>query len=79
MMITLIVCVIPSFIREVIGVDQKTRGIKEDAKPFDNLILAGCFSVLKFILMIGLYVGAIVFQYSCPTSLHRRRDGSKIL
>jgi len=63
MMMTLIVCVIPLFTGEVIGVDQKTGDIKDDAKPFDNFILAGCFTVLKFLIMIGLYVGAVAIVY----------------
>jgi hypothetical protein len=63
MMLTLIVCVIPLFTGEVIGVDQKTGDIKEDTKPFDNFILAGCFTVLKFLIIIGLYVGAVAIVY----------------
>jgi len=63
MMMTLVVCVIPLFTGEVIGVDQKTGDIKEDTKPFDNFILAACFTVLKYLIMIGLYVGAVCIIY----------------
>jgi hypothetical protein len=67
MLMTLIVCVIPLFTGEVIGVDQKTGDIKDDVKPFDNFILAGCFTVLKYLIMIGLYVGAVAIIYGAYT------------
>merc|ERR1719265_1855383 len=67
MMMTLCVCVIPLFTGEVIGVDQKTGDIKGDVKPFDNFILAGCFTALKFLIMIGLYVGAVAIVYGAYT------------
>jgi hypothetical protein len=66
-MMTLCVVVIPLFTGETIGVDQKTGDIKEDAKPFDNFILATCFTVLKFMIMIGLYVGVICIIYGTCT------------
>jgi len=79
MMMTLIVCVIPLFTGEVIGVDQKTGDIKDDAKPFDNFILAGCFTALKFLIMIGLYVGAVAIVYGAysyvPPSELRVHEG----
>merc|ERR1719454_56032 len=61
--LTLVVIVIPLFTGESIGVDQKTGDIADDAKPFTNWILAGCFTVLKFLIMIGLYVGALAIIY----------------
>jgi hypothetical protein len=67
LLMTLIVCVIPLFTGEVIGVDQKTGDIKDDEKPFDNFILAGCFTVLKYLIMIGLYVGACAIIYGAYT------------
>jgi len=63
LLMTLIVCVIPLFTGEAIGVDPKTGDIKDDAKPFDNFILAGCFTALKFLIMIGLYAGAVGIIY----------------
>jgi len=51
---TLCVVVIPLLTGEIIGVDPKTGDIKEDTKPFDNFILAGCFTALKYIIMIFL-------------------------
>ena len=52
---------------EVVGVGQKTGDIKEDVKPFDNQILAICFTALKYFTMIGLYVGAIAAIYGIIT------------
>merc|ERR1719327_1795301 len=56
---TLVVCVIPLFTGKAIGTDPKTGDIPEDSKPFKNWILAGCFTILKYLIMIGLYIGAI--------------------
>merc|ERR1719463_1010484 len=64
---TCVVCVIPIFTGEVINVDPKTGEFPEDAKPFSNAILAGCFTVLKFLIMLGLYVGALVVVYGIIT------------
>merc|ERR1719327_1873885 len=60
---TLVVCIIPIFTGKVIGVDIKTGDIKDDAKPFEQPIIAGCFTALKFLIMIGLYIGALVVVY----------------
>merc|ERR1719174_734532 len=60
---TLIVCVIPIFTGKVIGVDVKTGDIPKDAKPFEQPIVAGCFTALKFLIMLGLYAGALVVVY----------------
>jgi len=67
LLMTLCVVVIPLFTGELIGVDPKTGDIKDDVKPFDNFILAGCFTVLKFLIMIGLYVGVICIIYGTCT------------
>jgi len=67
MLMTLCVCVIPLFTGEVIGIDQKTGDIQQDSKPFDNFILAACFTALKFLIMIGLYVGAVAIVYGAIT------------
>merc|ERR1719217_1390698 len=60
---TLCVCVIPLFTGKVISVDPKTGDIPQDTAPFDNWILAGVFTALKFLIMLGLYVGALVVVY----------------
>merc|ERR1719454_1449263 len=56
LLMTLCVCVIPLFTGKVIAVDPKTGDIPEGESPFENKILAGCFTVLKFLIMLGLYV-----------------------
>merc|ERR1719443_277940 len=60
---TLVVVVIPVFTGKVIGVDVKTGDIPKDAKPFEQPIVAGCFTALKFLIMLGLYAGALVVVY----------------
>ena len=32
-------------------------------KPFEQPIIAGCFTALKFLIMLGLYIGALVVIY----------------
>merc|ERR1719375_341507 len=73
LMMTLVVCVIPLFTGETIGVDQKTGDIADEAKPFDNWILATCFTILKYLIMIGLYVGAIVIIYGTINYVPEKR------
>merc|ERR1719313_338836 len=63
---TLTVVVIPLFTGETIGVNQQ-GDIDNEAKPFSNWILAGCFTVLKYLIMIGLYVGVICIIYGTCT------------
>merc|ERR1719345_642299 len=63
LLMTLCVVVIPLFTGDVIGVDPKTGDINAETKPFDNFILATCFTVLKYLIMIGLYVGAVCIIY----------------
>merc|ERR1719392_427465 len=60
---TLCVCVIPIFTGKVFAVDPKTGDIPMDAKPFEQPIIAGCFTALKFLIMLGLYAGALVVVY----------------
>merc|ERR1719460_2631288 len=47
--------------------DPKTGEIPEGEKPFENSILAIAFTVLKFLIMLGLYVGALVVVYGIIT------------
>jgi len=67
LLMTLIVCVIPLFTGEVIGVDPKTGDIKEDTQPFKNQMCAIAFTALKFLIMLGLYVGAMMVVYGIIT------------
>merc|ERR1719235_1825832 len=39
----------------------------EDEQPFKNTIAAICFTVLKYLILIGLYIGAIVVIYGTYT------------
>merc|ERR1719217_1768322 len=63
LMMTLCVCVIPIFTGKVISVDPKTGDIPRDTEPFSNYYVAGAFTVLKFLIMLGLYAGALVVVY----------------
>jgi len=47
----------------VMAVDPKTGDIPMDEKPFTNYWVAGAFTVLKYLIMLGLYVGALVVVY----------------
>merc|ERR1719197_1540013 len=67
LLMTLTVCVIPLFTGEVIGVDSKTGQINEDEKPFKNQALAIAFTVLKYIILLMLYVGALGVVYGICT------------
>merc|ERR1719386_450731 len=67
LLLTLCVCVIPLFTGEVFGVDPKTGQIPEDSEPFENKACAIGFTVLKFIILLMLYVGAIGVVYAICT------------
>merc|ERR1719235_2581100 len=58
LLMTLCVCVIPLFTGEVMGVDPKTGQIPPDSEPFKNQICAIAFTVLKYIILLMLYVGS---------------------
>jgi hypothetical protein len=63
LMMTLCVCIIPLFTGEVLHVDPKTGDIPEDAQPFKFYPCAIAFTVLKFMILLGLYGGAIAVVY----------------
>jgi len=67
LLMTLCVCVIPLFTGEVFGVDPKTGQIPEDTEPFKNKACAIGFTVLKYIILIMLYVGALGVVYGICT------------
>jgi hypothetical protein len=67
LMMTLCVCIIPLFTGEVVGVDPKTGDIPEDAQPFENQCCAIAFTALKFLILVGLYGGAIAIVYGIST------------
>merc|ERR1719248_505022 len=67
LLMTLCVCVIPLFTGEVMGVDPKTGQIPEDSEPFKNQICAICFTALKYIILLMLYIGALGVVYGIIT------------
>merc|ERR1719191_1535659 len=67
LLMTLCVCVIPLFIGEVFGVDPKTGQIPQETEPFENKCCAICFTVLKYIILLMLYVGALGVVYGIIT------------
>merc|ERR1719247_2630028 len=48
-------------------VNKKTGDIDDEEQPFSNPILGTVFTVLKFLIMLGLYVGALVVVYGIIT------------
>merc|ERR1719230_289715 len=64
---TLIVTVIPLFTGEVIGVDPKTGDIPQDTQPFKNMFVAVMFTLMKYFIMLGLYVGVLCVIYGIIT------------
>jgi hypothetical protein len=67
LLMTLIVCVIPLFTGEVIGVDPKTGDVAADAQPFESQACAIGFTVLKYLILLMLYGGALAVVYGIIT------------
>jgi len=67
LLMTLIVCVIPLFTGETIGVDPQTGQIPDDVEPFKSQACAIAFTVLKYIILLMLYVGALGVVYGIIT------------
>merc|ERR1719236_324725 len=67
LLMTLVVCVIPLFTGETINVDPKTGQIPDDVEPFKSQACAIAFTVLKYIILIMLYLGAIGVVYGIIT------------
>jgi hypothetical protein len=67
LLMTLCVCVIPLFTGEVMGVDPKTGQIPQDSEPFESKACAIAFTVLKYIILLMLYVGALGVVYGIIT------------
>merc|ERR1719197_171570 len=67
LLMTLCVCVIPLFTGEVFGVDPKTGQIPEDTQPFKMQACAIAFTVLKYIILLMLYIGALGVVYAIIT------------
>merc|ERR1719482_2376086 len=65
--LTLSVTIIPIFTGEVIGVDPKTGDLPHDTQPFKNEICAIFFTLVKYFIMLGLYVGVVCVIYGIYT------------
>merc|ERR1719230_1303816 len=63
---TLVALVVPLLTGEKAKFTER-GDIDEEYKPFKNKIAALCFTVLKYIIMIGLYIGAICIIYGTYT------------
>jgi hypothetical protein len=69
---TLCVVVIPILMGTPLKADKETGQLDENAKPFDDSttfgwIAATCFTVLKYLILLGLYAGALVIVYGIIT------------
>jgi len=67
LLMTLIVCVIPLFTGETIGVDPKTGDIPSETQPFKNQYCAIAFTALKYLILIMLYGGVLAVVYAICT------------
>merc|ERR1719378_1592329 len=67
LLLTLVVTVIPLFTGETISVDPKTGQIPDDCEPFKMQAVAIAFTVLKYIILLMLYVGALAVVYGIIT------------
>jgi len=67
LLMTLIVCVIPLFTGETIGVDPKTGDIPSDTQPFKSQACAIAFTALKYLILVMLYGGVLAVIYAICT------------
>merc|ERR1719321_425037 len=63
---TLTALVVPLLTGEKVKLNER-GDIDEESRPFKNKMAATCFTVLKYLIMIGLYVGAICIIYGTYT------------
>jgi hypothetical protein len=63
LLMTLIVCIIPLFTGEVIHVDVHTGEVPDGVTPFENQCCAILFTALKYLILLGLYGGALTVVY----------------
>merc|ERR1719321_5177 len=63
---TLVALVVPLVTGEKVKMDEHGN-IDEESRPFKNTIAAVGFTVLKYLIMIGLYIGAICIIYGTYT------------
>merc|ERR1719321_2021465 len=63
---TLVALVVPLLTGEKVKMNER-GDIDEESQPFKNTIAAVCFTVLKYLIMIGLYIGAVCIIYGTYT------------
>merc|ERR1719262_1056023 len=63
---TLVTLVIPLLLGKYVELNER-GDIKAEYKPFENKIAAICFTVLKYLIMIGIYIGAVCIIYGTYT------------
>merc|ERR1719316_1366551 len=63
---TLVAVVVPLLTGEKAKFNER-GDIDQEYKPFQNKIAALCFTVLKYLIMIGLYIGAVCIIYGTYT------------
>ena len=64
--LTLVALCVPIFTGEKVKFNER-GDIDEESKPFSNKFAALGFTILKYLIMIGLYVGAICIIYGTYT------------
>merc|ERR1719473_1176284 len=64
---TLVALIVPLLTGEKAKLDPTTGKPDHDHQPFKNTCAAVCFTVLKYLIMIGLYVGTISIIYGTYT------------
>merc|ERR1719240_2174053 len=64
---TLVALVVPLLTGEKVRLCKETGKPDHDHQPFKNTCAAVCFTVLKYLIMIGLYVGTISIIYGTYT------------
>merc|ERR1719262_1410221 len=67
LLMTLVVCVIPLFTGETIGVDPHTGEIPADVKPFESQACAIAFTALKYLVLLMMYGGVLAVVYGIIT------------
>jgi len=63
---TLVALIVPLLTGEKVKMNER-GDIDEASQPFKNKMAAVCFTVLKYLIMIGLYIGAICIIYGTYT------------
>merc|ERR1719355_435062 len=64
---TLIALVVPLLTGEKVKLNPEQGEVLEDEQPFKSTIGAICFTVLKYLIMIGLYIGTVCIIYGTYT------------